>query len=86
MENKPIPTDPAEFDKYLTRYDWFYYMSDDHRVYMGGLENEKRLNNFLFGASDELKRIYQKHHAKHFNTELFVSADRPYKKPYPSLS
>lgn len=76
-----LPTDPQEFRKWLERYDWFYYMSDDNGVWSAGDALEIRLREFLKGASDELKAIYNYEHSKHYNNNAFHSRE-PYKKPF----
>lgn len=77
-----IPTDPQEFEKFLVHYDWFYAFSDDHRVYMRGIEAERQLNEFMKTASDEHKRIYNRQHRLRYDNASFVTPERPYVYPF----
>jgi hypothetical protein len=80
-----VPADLDEFKEYLARFDWFSYMSDDPRYWAAGEEAEKKLTAFLNSeaAAQEHKQAYNVEHAKHLNTEFFVTAERPYQIPYP---
>lgn len=85
LARQEVPTDLEGFDAYLSRFDWFSHMSDDHRYYTNGEDAQKRLTAFLKSeaATPEHKRCYNKWHAQACNTPSFVTADRPYTQPYP---
>lgn len=80
-----IPTDPQEFEKFLERHDWYYEFSDDHRVYMRGIEAERHLNEFMKTATDEQKRIYNRQHRLRYDNGSFVTPTRPYVYPFPEV-
>ena len=82
-----VPEDLEEFDTYLQRFDWFSYMSDDHRYWAAGEEAMRKLQNFLKSeaATLEHKRCYNKHHTRVWNTPSFVTENRPYQPSYPDV-
>lgn len=66
----------------LRRHDWFFYMSDDHRVWSTGDERSKEMLGIAVNGTDEHRRAYNECHALHFNTSAFVTPNRPYKPPF----
>jgi len=53
-----------EFYKRLEQFDWFYAMSDDYRVYHGGMMERKRIAHIAYEGGDNYLRLfrdYQKH-------------------------
>ncbi len=85
LARQEVPEDLEEFDAYLSRFDWFSHMSDDHRYYASGEDAQKRLTAFLKSgdAKPEHKQCYNKWHAIAYNTSAFVTPGRPYTQPYP---
>lgn len=74
-----------EFDTQLQHHDWYYYFTDDPRVFRKGYDASKALSNQMKSATDDMKRIYNKYHALHFRTENFHKNREEYKYPYPEL-
>lgn len=66
----------------LRSHDWYFYFSDDHRVYSAGEQAGSRLRSIAENGNDAHKKVYNKYHAKHFNTPGFVTDNRPYKPPF----
>lgn len=54
-----------EFRKILEKYDWFYSMSSDPRVWKAGLEETIRIQN-ICSENEELKKIYEEERLKFF--------------------
>lgn len=55
VESKRIICDPAhDFKQHVKYHDWFYHMSDDHRVYKAG---DSSWNRLLEEASDLNKSL-----------------------------
>ena len=75
-----------EFENKLISHDWYYYFSDDPRWYHSGETSKKQIDTILRSASDDLKRIYNKYHAKHFRTTSFYEDLSKYKYPFPDLT
>ena len=48
-----------EYLELLKQHDWYYYYSDDHRVYTKGRDNAQRLLN-LSQDSPKLRQMYEK--------------------------
>lgn len=74
----------------LEQYDWFYYFSEDHRVYQAGEQAYRRLKELVLEGGDDFKQAFNEAHAKRFNTETFATKDHPYRVPFhitkPSLT
>ncbi len=75
----------ADFKTKLDRHDWYYYFSDDHRVWCAGEAASKEIIE-LAKSSDDFKRAYNEAYAIRFNTPSFVTADRPYRAPFPEVA
>lgn len=70
-----------EYDKACSNADWFYYMSDMNLsgFHMDCLHEAANHN-------DRFKLIYNREHAKRFNTPSWGwTEDRPYKPPFESI-
>lgn len=74
--------DLNDYEIALRNHDWYFYFSDDHRVYSAGEQSSGRLLSIAQTGADAFKRLYNKYHAKHFDTPSFVTKDRPYKPPF----
>jgi hypothetical protein len=74
-----------EFDDLLTRHDWYYHFSDDNRVYTSGVASENKIKFILRNCSDDFKRIYNEHHARHYRREIFHPNLDDYKPPFPDV-
>lgn len=78
------------FKEKLERHDWFYYFSDDGRVYNAGEAASKALVNETKNGPIEFKRAYNQAHAKRFNQECFTHSNGelkyPWEPPYPEAS
>lgn len=72
----------TEYKEMLSRHDWFYYFSDDHRVWLAGEKSSKEIISVAQNNGDDFKRAYNDAHKKHFDTESFVTEDRPYTSPF----
>lgn len=49
-----------EFADMLRNHDWFYVMSDDHRVYKNGSYNEERIQSFMDECEyEDIKPVLQ---------------------------
>lgn len=46
----------------LTNRDWFTHMSDDHHVYLTGLEAEKLIMVLIQECGRDGERLYKAHH------------------------
>lgn len=69
-----------EYDKACSNADWFYYMSDSNLSgYHMDCLHEAAAHN------DRFKNIYNREHARRFNTTSFVTDDHPYKPPFESV-
>ena len=67
METQPTT---EEFFERCFRHDWFYMMSDDHRVYTRGIEAERKLENTIAAAGENRElftSIYKAWHDYFFN-------------------
>lgn len=71
-----------DYKETLELHDWFYYFSDDHRVYVAGEQASKQLLAVAEWNGDDFKRAYNEAHAKRFNTPSFTSDNRPYNPPF----
>ncbi len=65
----------AEYKIALSNHDWYYYFSDDHRVWSRGEAVNKNLFNIAKDGDAEFQAAYNEEHAKHFNTESFHPKD-----------
>lgn len=74
--------DPQDYKDMLRHHDWFYYMSDDHRVYLAGERASKKIFDIAVNGTDEHRRAYNEAHALRFNTPTFVTPDHPYRIPF----
>lgn len=74
----------TEFKTALANHDWFYYFSDDHRVWTRGEEAGKKLINIARNSGVEFQAAYNDEYARHFNTESFYpkNGDRKYSPPF----
>lgn len=71
-----------EYKEMCYRHDWFYYMSD---MFLSDVPANELLS--IAESRDELKPIYNRAHAKRFNTESFTGTPgseyySPYKYPF----
>lgn len=71
-----------EYQKLLQHHDWYYYFSDDHRVWLRGEEASARIVALAKAGPDDFKRAYNEAHARHFNNEDF---GKSYKIPFPEV-
>lgn len=69
-----------EFKQRLKGHDWFYYMSDDHRVWQSGEQDAGEILGIARSGSHEFRKAYNQHHAKHFHRECFA---KPWSLPFP---
>lgn len=74
-----------EFKYQLSCHDWYYYFSDDHRVYSAGEADSNRLKAIADAGNDDYKRAYNEAYALRFNTPSFVTPESPFTYPYPDL-
>lgn len=72
----------SEYKAKLDFHDWFYYFSDDHRVWQAGERSSKEIVSLAENGSVEFKKAYNEAHAARFNTPSFVTADHPYNFPF----
>jgi len=75
-----------EYKAELDRHDWFYYFSDDHRVWSAGEVASKKMHALAVNGNDDFKRAYNEAYAIRFNTPSFVTKDHPYTHPFPEVS
>lgn len=52
------PITLEDFKKMLSRHDWFYNFSDDHRVYTAGLDAENRINRIIATSGPEYRQAH----------------------------
>lgn len=75
------------FKQKLERHDWFFYFSDDSRVYNAGEATSKALVNETKNGPIEFKKAYNEAHKKRFDTPSFTGNDGsnkyPWVPPYP---
>jgi hypothetical protein len=55
-----------QLENLLKQHDWYYHMSDDHRVYKAGVEEEKQIRILMNQLGDEGKVLYNKYKPKIF--------------------
>lgn len=84
----PTGEEIAKLDDYkqqLERHDWFFYFSDDHRVYTGGENESNRILNLAKNGPIEFKKAYNDAHKRRFDTPTFTGEDNkhPWKPPFP---
>lgn len=67
--------------KMLKNFDWYYMMSDDHREYKQGLQDEKELHKFIkkvvdSGKRAEALRLWDEHapNAPYSNSKMSFSS------------
>lgn len=74
----------AEYKEALARHDWFYYFSDDHRVWSGGEVASKNILSIATNGNDDFKRAYNEAVEKNFNNESFYpkNGDRKWEPPF----
>jgi hypothetical protein len=48
----------AEFQEMLSKHDWFYHHSDDHRAYMKGRKADQEIRN-LINSGSEYQKAYE---------------------------
>lgn len=76
LEN-PFPMPLREFYSVLQSHDWFYYFSDDHRVWVAGEVASKRVQQ-LAKISPDHQALYDGFSAYHFSGESFGKPKAPY--------
>jgi hypothetical protein len=73
------------FKKKLESHDWFYYFSDDFRVFNAGKRASNALVNETKNGPIEFKAAYNEAHKKRFDTPSFTGEDNkyPWVPPFP---
>jgi hypothetical protein len=67
-----------QFKAILASHDWFYYMSDDHGVWMRGERASAEVMAIAKAGPSEFRQAYNAEHAKHFHTESFSNWTNPF--------
>jgi hypothetical protein len=79
--NVPYIASLVRFYDLLFAHDWFFMMSDDHRVYDRGFVNEKKLIAMASFSVDH-HNLYTQFHAHHFSGPNWPAS--PIKLPLPA--
>lgn len=66
----------------VSRFDWFYEMSDSHDVWKRGSASEATIVHRANVGGDDFKRHWNEQHAKRYNTPTFCG---PYRAPFPEV-
>lgn len=56
-----VETTIDELNRRLLNHDWYYNMSDDHRVYSSGKRNYDRIVTLVKLLGEEGQRVYESH-------------------------
>jgi len=71
-----------EYKEMLEQHDWYYMMSDDHRVYRAGKDAEYNLKQEARKGGDEFKRAYNKAYSDRFHAPPY---NVPHVWPFPEV-
>lgn len=66
----------SEYNKQLAAHDWYYVMSDDHRVYKKGRKSAIHIEQ-LSRISDNHASLYKSHQQFHFSGPHFNKPQAP---------
>ena len=75
-----------EYKAELARHDWYYYFSDDHRVWSAGEVASKKMVELAKNGNDDFKKAYNEAYALRFNNPSFVYDGHPYTPPFPEVA
>ena len=71
-----------DYRKRLSCHDWYYYFSDDHRVFCSGETEQKELRRLATEGSDEMKAAYNEIHYRYFGSPESGFDPERYKPPF----
>ncbi len=59
----------VEYYEMLKNHDWYYDMSDDHNVYLAGLESRRHLEAIAYEKGLDYARMYEAFNKSYFSGE-----------------